>query len=165
MKSLRIFVMVACVVPPCLAQQVGAPTADLDKVSIDEAFSVQVTSVVCKTQERSKEAAIFGLTAEDIRWSGVTCIPEAQEWVPGLTAPHLPGNLRVDVMAPVRSHDDALDLRGVVPIDARLAWRSTRRGGVSVSVQYLANRQVLERNPEIATPPIPVSRTLWTQRF
>jgi iron complex outermembrane receptor protein len=92
MKSLRIFALVACAFPPGLAQQVGAPTADLDKVSIDELFSVQVTSVGRKAQERSKAAAaIFVLTAEDIRRSGATCIPEALEWVPGLTVLHLDG--------------------------------------------------------------------------
>jgi iron complex outermembrane receptor protein len=92
MKSLRILALVACVLLPAVAQQVGAPTADLDKVSIDELFSVQVTSVGRKAEERSKAAAaIFVLTAEDIRRSGATCIPEALEWVPGLTVLHLDG--------------------------------------------------------------------------
>jgi hypothetical protein len=75
-------------------------------------------------------------------------------------------------MARARSHDDALGLPGVVPIDARLAWRPawrpTRSGEVSVTVQDLANRQVLEYYPELATPAIPVRRTFifrWTQRF
>ena len=78
--------------PFAAAQQVGAPTAALDKLSVDELFSVQVTSVGRKAQELSKApAAVFVLTAEDIRRSGATCIPEALEWVPGLTVLHVDG--------------------------------------------------------------------------
>jgi hypothetical protein len=56
------------VLQPAFAQPVGAPTTDLEKVSVDELFSVQVTSVGRKAQERSKAAAaIFVLTAEDTR--------------------------------------------------------------------------------------------------
>src|SRR5580692_2592573 len=92
MKPLRIVAVVACVLQPAFAQQVGAPTNDRDKVSVDELFSIQVTSVGRKAQERSKAAAaIFVLTAEDIRRSGATCIPEALQWVPGLTVLHLEG--------------------------------------------------------------------------
>jgi hypothetical protein len=77
-------------------------------------------------------------------------------------------NLRIDLMARARSHDAALDLPGVVLIDARLAWRPTRTGEASVTVQDLANRQVLECYPELTTPAIPIRRTFifrWTQRF
>jgi iron complex outermembrane receptor protein len=74
------------------AQHVGAPTDDLDKLGVDELFNVQVTSVGRKAQELSKApAAVFVLTAEDIRRSGATCIPEALQWVPGLTVLHLDG--------------------------------------------------------------------------
>ena len=73
------------------AQQVGAPTDDLDKLSVEELFTLQVTSVGRQAQQLSKApAAVFVLTAEDIRRSGATCIPEALRWVPGLTV------LRVD---------------------------------------------------------------------
>jgi iron complex outermembrane receptor protein len=68
------------------AQHVGAPTDDLAKLGVDELFSVQVTSVGRKAQELSKApAAVFVLTAEDIRRSGATSLPEALRWVPGLT--------------------------------------------------------------------------------
>src|ERR1700735_655383 len=163
MKPLRIVAVVACVLQPAFAQQVGAPTTDLDKVSVDELFSVQVTSVGRKAQERSKAAAaIFVLTAEDIRRSGATCIPEALQWVPGLTVLHLDGRSWV-VSA------RAQGLPGAILMDARLAWRPTRNGEVSVTVQDLANRRVLECYPEIGgTPATPVRRTYIlrrTQRF
>ena len=76
----------AFVVETSLAQHVGDPTNDLDKLSPDELFSIQVTSVGRKAEQLSKAAAaVFVLTAEDIRRSGATSIPEALQWVPGLT--------------------------------------------------------------------------------
>lgn len=75
-----------------LAQHVGAPTDDLTNIGVDELFSVQVTSVGRKAQRLSKApASIFVLTAEDIRRSGATSIPEALRWVPGVTALSLDG--------------------------------------------------------------------------
>jgi hypothetical protein len=162
MRYLRILAFVTCALQPALTQQVGAPTTDLDKVSIDELFSVQVTTVGRKAQERTKAAAIFVVTAEDIRRSGATCIPEALQWVPRLTALHLDGRSWV-VSA------RAQGLPGAILMDARLAWRPTRNGEVSVTVQDLANRRVLECYPEIGgTPATPVRRTYIlrrTQRF
>ncbi len=92
MKFLRMGALVLCASQAAWAQRVGAPTGDLESVSVDELFSLQVTSVGRKAQELSKApAAIFVLTAEDIRRSGATCIPEALQWVPGLTVLHLDG--------------------------------------------------------------------------
>jgi len=72
--------------PAVWAQRVGAPTDDLTKLGVDELFSVQVTSVGRKAQRISKApASVFVLTAEDIKRSGATSIPEALRWVPGLT--------------------------------------------------------------------------------
>jgi iron complex outermembrane recepter protein len=88
----RTIVAMILAVPALLAQRVGVPTDDLDKVSVDELFNVQVTSVDRKAQELSKApAAIFVLTAEDIRRSGATSIPEALQWVPGLTVLRIDG--------------------------------------------------------------------------
>jgi iron complex outermembrane receptor protein len=68
------------------AQRVGAPTGELDKLSVDELFSIQVSSVGRKAQQLSTApAAVFVLTGEDIRRSGATSIPEALRWVPGLS--------------------------------------------------------------------------------
>ena len=74
------------------AQRVGAPTDDLDKLKVDELFAVQVVSVGRKAQQLAKApGAVFVLTADDIRRSGATSIPEALQWVPGLTVLHLDG--------------------------------------------------------------------------
>ena len=128
MKSFRIVALAACALQPALAQQVGAPTTDLDKVSIDELFSVQVTSVGRKAQERSKAAAaIFVLTAEDIRRSGATCIPEALQWVPGLTVLHLDGrSWVVSARGGARLYADKI----LVMIDGRSLYTPTFSGVV-----------------------------------
>jgi iron complex outermembrane receptor protein len=76
----------ALLVQPAASQRVGAPTTDLDKLSVDDLFNIQVTSVGKKAEQLSKApAAVFVLTADDIRRTGATCIPEALQWVPGLT--------------------------------------------------------------------------------
>src|SRR5712692_6215471 len=82
----RVFILAGYLLGTGFAQRVGAPTDDLTKVGVDELFSIQVTSVGRKAQQLSKApAAVFVLTAEDIRRSGATSIPEALRWVPGLT--------------------------------------------------------------------------------
>ncbi len=74
------------------AQRVGEPTDDLTQIGIDELFSLEVTSAGRKAQQLSKApAAVYVLTAEDIRRSGANSIPEALQWVPGLTVSHLDG--------------------------------------------------------------------------
>ncbi|HEV3333464.1 MAG TPA: TonB-dependent receptor plug domain-containing protein [Bryobacteraceae bacterium] len=91
MRALTGIILLACTVEVAVAQHLGGPTDDLDKLSVEELFTLQVTSVGRKAQQLSKApAAVFVLTAEDIRRSGATCIPEALRWVPGLTV------LRVD---------------------------------------------------------------------
>ena len=77
-----------------LAQQVGAPTDDLTNLSVDDLFQLEVTSVGRKAQELSKvPAAIYVLTAEDLRRSGATSIPEALEGVPGLSVERVDGRM------------------------------------------------------------------------
>ena len=58
---------------------------DLTELSLEELMSVEVTSVSKKKQKLLQSAAaIFVITQEDIRRSGVTSIPEALRMVPGL---------------------------------------------------------------------------------
>ncbi len=58
---------------------------DLTELSLEELMSVEVTSVSKKKQKFSESAAaIFVITQEDIRRSGVTSIPEALRMVPGI---------------------------------------------------------------------------------
>ncbi len=58
---------------------------DLTDLSLEELLSVEVTSVSKKKQKLSESAAaIFVITQDDIRRSGVTSIPEALRMVPGI---------------------------------------------------------------------------------
>ncbi len=58
---------------------------DLTDLSIEELANIEVTSVSRTPQKLAgSAAAIFVITAEDIRRSGVTSIPEALRMVPGL---------------------------------------------------------------------------------
>jgi iron complex outermembrane receptor protein len=85
-RAVSLLIPIAFAVGIASAQHVGVPTDDLDKLGVDELFNVQVTSVGREAQELSKApAAVFVLSAEDIRRSGATCIREALQWVPGLT--------------------------------------------------------------------------------
>lgn len=92
MGARPIFVLHVCIVGICSAQRVGVPTGRLDQLSVDELFKIEVTSVGRQAQELSKApAAVFVLTAEDIKRSGATNIPEALQWVPGLTVLRIDG--------------------------------------------------------------------------
>jgi iron complex outermembrane receptor protein len=91
-KYLQLLTLSACCVEFAYTQRVGVPTDDLTKVGVEELFNVEVTSVGRKAQQLAKApAAVFVLTAADIRRSGATCIPEALQWVPGLTVLRING--------------------------------------------------------------------------
>ncbi len=66
---------------------------DLAGMSIEELMQVQVTSA-SKKQEKLSEtaAAMYVITQEDIRRSGMTSIPELLRMVPGLEVAHLDAN-------------------------------------------------------------------------
>lgn len=82
----RAKILAFCAACAVNAQQAAPPADDLTNLTIEELFQIQVTSVDRKAQQLSKApAAVFVLTADDIRRSGATSIPEALEWVPGLT--------------------------------------------------------------------------------
>ena len=113
----RLPLLAACIWAPALAQRVGAPTDDLTNVGIDELFNVQVTSVGRKAQRISKApASVFVLTAEDIRRSGATSIPEALRWVPGVTVLSLDDrSWTVSIRGSARMYSDKI----LVMIDGR----------------------------------------------
>ena len=50
MTAARLLVVASTVLGTALAQRVGAHTDDLDKLSVDELFTLQVTSVGRKAQ-------------------------------------------------------------------------------------------------------------------
>ncbi len=68
-------------------------SVDLLSLSIEELMDVEVTSVSKKAERLfDSPAAIYVVTNEDIRRSGVTSIPEALRMVPGLQVANITGN-------------------------------------------------------------------------
>ncbi len=60
-------------------------TDDLTELSLEELMNIEITSVSKKPEKLADAAAaIFVITQEDIRRSGVTSIPEALRMVPGI---------------------------------------------------------------------------------
>jgi iron complex outermembrane receptor protein len=71
----------------------GAPLPmQLDKISLDELFAQQTTSVAKRPQSvKDAAAAVFVVSREDIRRSGARDIPDVLRMVPGLDVARLPG--------------------------------------------------------------------------
>jgi iron complex outermembrane recepter protein len=66
---------------------------DLSAMSIQDLMGIEITSVSKKEEKLSDApAAIFVITQEDIRRSGVTSIPEALRMVPGLEVARIDSN-------------------------------------------------------------------------
>ncbi len=66
---------------------------DFTDLSLEELMEIEITSVAKKSQKLFEApAAVFVVTAEDIRRSGVTSIPEALRMVPGLQVARIDSN-------------------------------------------------------------------------
>src|SRR5205814_8341467 len=77
------------------------PPADLTHLSLEELMNVEVTSVSRRAEKLSvAPAAISVITAEELRRSGATSIPEALRLVPGME------------VARVDAHSWAISARG-----------------------------------------------------
>jgi iron complex outermembrane receptor protein len=91
-SSLATIVMVglfACACGPAFAQS----TADLTSYSIEDLMRLEVTSVSKKERPiGTSPAAVFVLTSEDIRRSGLTSVPELLRLVPGLHVARIDGS-------------------------------------------------------------------------
>ena len=74
-------------------QQIAKEQKKLISLDMDALLNTEVTSVTKKAQKISEAAAaIFVISNEDIKRSGVTTIPEALRMVPGIDVAHIDGN-------------------------------------------------------------------------
>ena len=65
---------------------------DLTEASLDDLMNIEVTTVSKKEQKLSQApAAVFVITQEDIRRSGMTTIPDLLRMVPGLQVGQMQG--------------------------------------------------------------------------
>jgi iron complex outermembrane recepter protein len=86
---------VALAVTPALAIAVTAQRGETDLLSmpLEDLMNIEITSVSKKSQRLSDAAAaVFVITQEDIRRSGVTSIPEALRMAPGVQVAHIDAN-------------------------------------------------------------------------
>jgi outer membrane cobalamin receptor len=99
-RILSVLMAVAVLGPqPVLAQEINSDKMlagldiDITQLSIEDLLNLKITSVSKKAQPISHApAAIYVLTAEDIRRSGVTSIPEALRLVPGMQVARVDAN-------------------------------------------------------------------------
>jgi iron complex outermembrane recepter protein len=91
--SWRILILLALAGPTVMGQTPQTPQKDLTTTSIEDLMNMEVTSVSKKEQKLSQvAAAIFVITAEDIRNSGATDIPDLLRMVPGLNVAQINPN-------------------------------------------------------------------------
>ncbi len=85
--------LLLCTRPAYAADAPEEPAVDLTQVSIEDLMKVIVTSVSKGEQKLyDSAAAVFVITQDDIRRSGVTSIPEALRMVPGLEVARIDAN-------------------------------------------------------------------------
>ena len=84
-ELLGVALVLYCLGPSRLEAETASQQPVLDEMSIEELMNLEVTSAARKRQSLGNtSAAVYVLTAEDIRRSGATTIPEALRLVPGL---------------------------------------------------------------------------------
>lgn len=102
------------------------PNSDLTELSLEELMSIEITSVSKKKQKLSESAAaIFVITQEDIRRSGVTSIPESLRMVPGVQVARITNN---QWAISARGFNDRFSNKLLVLIDGRPIYNSLFAG-------------------------------------
>jgi len=90
--SMLVSLLIAVYCPDNLEAGQQLP-ADLTELSLEELMDLEVTSVAKKSQKLSDAAAaVFVITGEDIRRSGVTSIAEALRLAPGMQVARVDAN-------------------------------------------------------------------------
>jgi len=91
-STVLLTIMLLCSMAGSAKATAIVPT-DLTELSLEELMNIEITSVSKKPEKLADAAAaIFVITQEDIRRSGVTCIPEALRMVPGINVARIDSN-------------------------------------------------------------------------
>src|SRR5713226_1028808 len=105
--------------PPSLSWA-QKPKPDLSDISLDTLANAEITSVSRKGEKLSQAAAaVFVITQEDIRRSGLTSIPELLRMVPGLSVAQIDAN-KWAITA--RGFDERLADKMLVLMDGRAVF-------------------------------------------
>jgi iron complex outermembrane receptor protein len=98
-------------------QRLAGLDIDITRLSIEELLNVKITSVSKRPEQITHApAAIYVLTADDIRRSGVTSIPEALRLVPGVDVARVDANKWA---VSIRGFNDVTANKLLVLIDGR----------------------------------------------
>jgi iron complex outermembrane recepter protein len=120
---IQLAVSCAIAISPCWGQVSGLqpdPLHQLKQLSLEQLMNIEVTSVAKKEQRVGETAAaIFVITQEEIRRSGVTSIPEALRLAPGVTVSRIDGN---SWAIGVRGFGSGLSRSVLVLIDGRSVY-------------------------------------------
>src|SRR3984957_330068 len=115
--------LVVCLCVPGWGQ--SAPT-DLTQATLEELANIQVTSVSKKEQSLSKAgAAVYVITQEDIRRSGLMNIPDLLRMVPGVDVARLDANAWA---ISIRGFNDRYSNKVLVLIDGRSVYSENFSG-------------------------------------
>ena len=122
-RRLTALALAACLCAPAWGQN---STDDLTKASLEELANIQVTSVSKKEQSLSKTgAAVFVITQEDIRRSGMMNIPDLLRMVPGVNVARLDSN---SWAISIRGFSDRYSDKVLVLIDGRSVYSEVFSG-------------------------------------
>lgn len=119
------------------AWPVAAATAlpRLEELSIEQLMNIQVTSVAKKEQSIAQSAAaIYVVTADEIRRSGLSSIPEVLRTVPGLDVAQINAN---QWAISARGFNDRFANKLLVLIDGRSVYNTTFAGTYWDSQDYV----------------------------
>lgn len=110
--------------PPALRAQQGSP--DLTQLSLEDLLNVRITSAAKREQNLLQTpAAVYVITAEDIRRSGVTTLPDALRLAPGVEV----AQLSSDTWAvSIRGFNALYSNKLLVLIDGRSVYSSVFSG-------------------------------------
>jgi iron complex outermembrane receptor protein len=99
---------------------------DLGEMNLEDLLNIEVTSVSKKEQRLSQTAAaIYVITAEDIRRSGAINVPDLLRIVPGVHVAQLDANIWV---VTIRGFSDRFGDKVLVLVDGRTVYTPTSSG-------------------------------------
>lgn len=98
------------------------PSADLTRATLEELMDIEITSAERKEQRADDTAAAVDVvTADDIRRSGLTSVPELLRLVPGVQVAQVDGS---DWAVSVRGFNSMFSGKLLVLVDGRsILWR------------------------------------------
>jgi iron complex outermembrane receptor protein len=133
---LGMILLVSLVLPAAARAQGGASVEDLQALSIDDLANLEVTSVSKHREALSQApAAIYVITAEDIRRSGASSLPEALRLAPNLEVARINASSYAITARGMNSAESANKL--LVLIDGRSVYEPIGSGVLWQQVDVL----------------------------